>query len=113
LQDEENFHSRVYRTIKGMLNSRKQYKVFGRGTTEFVEIPELETRNTNSLLSYFREHDDVKVLVVNNLSDKQVAFNNPLSDKDLAVLFPQGFTQNDANNSMQLEPFGFVWFLVL
>lgn len=112
LQDEENFHTKVYHTIKEMLNTRKQYKVFGRGTTTFIETPNLSGTQGN-LLSYFREYDDVKVLVVNNLSGKEALFNNPLPDEDLALLYPKGFGQNDADSSMQLEPFGFAWFLVL
>jgi maltose alpha-D-glucosyltransferase/alpha-amylase len=113
LQDEENFHSRVHRTIKEMLNTRKQYQVFGRGTTKFVDTPVLATSNRNSILSYIRDYDGVKVLVVNNLSENKVKLSNPLPNEDLAVLYPSGFTRNDADNSMQLEPFGFAWFLVL
>lgn len=113
LKDEDNFHAKVYKTIKEMLNTRKQYKVFGRGSTDFIETPDLLTGNKSVLLSYFREYDNLKIMVVNNLSDKMAQFNNPLPEDDLALLQPKGFTIDEGSNTMQLEPYGFAWFLVL
>jgi len=91
LKDEDNFHTKVYQTIKEMLNTRKQFNVFGRGASEFIETPDLMTGKNNNVLSYFRIYDDVKVLVVNNLSNQEVHITNPLPDEDLAILFPKGF----------------------
>lgn len=113
LKDEDNFHAKVYKTIKEMLNTRKQYKVFGRGSTDFIETPDFLTGNKSVLLSYFREYDNLKIMVVNNLSDKMAQFNNPLPEDDLALLQPKGFTIDEGSNTMQLEPYGFAWFLVL
>ncbi len=113
LMDEENFHFKVYHTIKEMLNTRKKYKVFGRGSTEFIETPDLLSEKSSGLLSYFRKYDDVKILIVNNLTNNPVQFNNHLPQNDLALLYPKGFTMDEGNNTMHLEPHGFAWFLVL
>ena len=113
LKDENNFHTRVYQTIKEMLNTRKQFNVFGRGTTEFIDTSDLMTGKNNNVLSYFRIYNDVKVLVVNNLSNKEVHITNPLPDEDLAILFPKGFSFDQGSNLMKFEPFGFAWFSVL
>ena len=113
LKDENNFHTRVYQTIKEMLNTRKQFNVFGRGTTEFIETSDLITGKNNNVLSYLRVYNNVKVLVVNNLSKQEVHITNPLPDEDLAILFPKGFSFDQESNLMKLEPFGFAWFSVL
>jgi maltose alpha-D-glucosyltransferase/alpha-amylase len=113
LRDENSFHAQVYHTIKEMLNARKQYKVFGRGMTEFIETPDLLSNKSKSVLSYFRTHDDIRILVINNLSEKAVLIDHPLPDHDLALLYPKGFTMDEGSNSMHFDAFGFAWFLVL
>ncbi|MEE4258186.1 MAG: alpha-amylase family glycosyl hydrolase [Bacteroidales bacterium] len=113
LRDENSFHAQVYHTIKEMLNARKQYKVFGRGMTEFIETPDLLSNKSKSVLSYFRTHDDIRILVINNLSEKAVIIDHPLPDHDLALLYPKGFTMDEGSNSMHFDAFGFAWFLVL
>jgi len=113
LRDEDNFHAQVYHTIKEMLNTRKQYQAFGRGITEFIETPDLLSNESKSVLSYFRTHDDVQILVINNLSEKTVQIGHPLPDHDLALLYPKGFTMDEGSNSMHVDAFGFAWFLVL
>jgi len=113
LKDEENFHYKVYHTIKEMLNTRKQYKVFGRGATKFIDTPDQITGKTSGLLSYFREYNDVKIMVVNNLTETPAQFKNPLPEDDLALLYPKGFIMDEGNDTMHLEPYGFTWFLVL
>ena len=48
-----------------MLNRRNQLDVFGTGTIEWVNT------NNNAILSYYRTSNGRKVLIINNLSDKE------------------------------------------
>jgi len=113
LKDEDSFHAKVYYTIKEMLNARKQYKAFGRGLIEFIETPDMLSDNSKSVLSYFRTHKNIRILVINNLTEKAVKIDHPLPDHDLALLYPKGFTMDEGSNTMLLESYGFAWFLVL
>lgn len=113
LLDENNSHAKLYSTIKNMLHARKQFKAFGRGAIQFIETPDLLTGLNSNILSYFRKYEDVKVLVVNNLSSASVQLKNPLPNNDLAILYPKGFSMDDESSLMQFEPYGFAWFLVL
>ncbi len=100
LKDPGSFHHQVFKNISGMLNTRQSVKVFGRGTTRFIDAPA-------PLLVYFRETDREKVLVVNNLSDSKQAFELPGEAADYTILYTNG--SNHAGNRIELDPHGFVW----
>lgn len=109
LKDEENFHARVFNLISSMLNTRKDEKVFGRGQTAFINIETAEAKQTEKLIAYTRKFEEEELLLINNLSADPVSIKNPFPDRDLMLLFPQGFTVDDSNGSLQFEPYGFVW----
>ncbi|PKP32554.1 MAG: alpha-amylase [Bacteroidetes bacterium HGW-Bacteroidetes-16] len=113
LSDENNFHFRVFELIFGMLNSRKKQKAFGRGDTQFVDIQNHEGHDCPGVLAYYRTYHQEQLLIINNLSDKLVKLKNPIPEKDMAILFPKGMRVEDPDNQIVLEPYGFVWFLVL
>ncbi|MDP2721736.1 MAG: alpha-amylase family glycosyl hydrolase [Bacteroidales bacterium] len=113
LSDENNFHFRVFELIFGMLNSRKKQKAFGRGETQFIEMYDQEGSIRPEVLAYYRIYKDEKLFIINNLSDCTVKLVNPIPEKDMAILYPKGMRVEDPNNQIVLEPFGFVWFLVL
>ncbi len=89
-----------------MLDARRTVKVFGRGTTTFLNAPD-------HFLAYLRETEEEKVLVVNNLSAEKHVFKNPHTDNHLIVLHAEGFQMDTERQEMSFEPYGFGWFLVL
>jgi maltose alpha-D-glucosyltransferase/alpha-amylase len=109
LKDEDNFHARVFELIIGMLNTRKDEKTFGRGETEFITMQTTGGAATEKVLAYIRKFEGDELLLINNLSDEPVNLKNPYPDKDLMLLFPQGFSVDDADSSFRFDPFGFVW----
>ncbi|MFA5419882.1 MAG: alpha-amylase family glycosyl hydrolase [Bacteroidales bacterium] len=113
LTDENNFHFRVFELIFGMLNSRKKQKAFGRGETQFIEMYDQEGSNRPEVLAYYRIYKKEKLFIINNLSTSTVKLANPIPEKDMAILYPKGMRVEDPNNQIVLEPYGFVWFLVL
>ncbi len=106
LKDKENFRSRIFKTISAMLDARRSLKVFGRGTTVFINTPDY-------LLAYLRETEEEKVLVINNLSSQQQTFRHPFTDNNLIVLYVNGFQMDTDRNEMRFDPHGFGWFLIL
>ena len=106
LKDDDNFHTKVFTMISAMLDARQSTKVFGRGTTNFME-------SQNELLVYTRETEKEKVLVINNLSDADQQFENPFQDNDLMILHIEEFGMDDEIQAMKFGPHGFAWFKVL
>jgi maltose alpha-D-glucosyltransferase/alpha-amylase len=113
LGQPENFHAQVFNLISNMLNTRKNFLAFGRGSLKFIDIQDNTGESTSSILAYIREYENDKILIVNNLSSKKQEINHPMDDNDLAVLFLNGFIMNDNASTMVFEPYGFAWFLVL
>ncbi|MFK5856666.1 MAG: alpha-amylase family glycosyl hydrolase [Bacteroidota bacterium] len=111
LKQPDNFHTKVFDLISGMLNTRKDYKSFGRGSLNFIDTQDSTGKIASSILAYLREYDGEKILVLNNLSSKKLKIKNPMEDKNLALLFPNGFIMD--NETMVFEPKGFAWFLVM
>ncbi len=107
LKDENNFHTRVYKLIKSLLNTRKEYSAFGRGNTDFVDT------GNESILAYLRVYKNERIFVVNNLSGEIRKIKNPLSDENLFVLNQNGFLYDGESDKIILEPYGFVWFGVV
>ena len=113
LKDENNFHSRVFELVSNMLNTRKDEKVFGRGETDFIQMETSVGGKTEKVLAYTRKFEGEELLVINNLSSEPMSIKNPFPNKDLMLLFPQGFSVDDSSNSLQFEPYGFVWLRVI
>jgi len=107
LNNEENFHSRVFALISEMLNIRKDEKVFGRGETKFLDILTLHGESTEKVLAYIRNFEGETLLVINNLSSEPLSIQNPFPDNDMAILYPNGFMIDSQN--LVFEPHGFVW----
>ncbi|MHC1707774.1 MAG: alpha-amylase family glycosyl hydrolase [Bacteroidales bacterium] len=93
---------KVYNGLKTMLNIRKNYKVFGRGSIEFIDI---QDHKTDSLFSYIRKHLDQEILVIHNLSDVEVEFKIPdqyLNGPDLI----------SGLSTKTLKPYKYQWRLI-
>jgi len=113
LKDPENFHARVYETIKSLLNTRKEHTAFGRGETQFMDVQNDEGRPLEQVLAYLRTTSEENILVLNNLSDKTVEVKHPLPENHVFVLNLKGFSYNEESHTFLLEPYGFVWLGVL
>ena len=109
VEAQERDPSSLLKWMKRLIALRKQYKVFGRGTLEF-----LHPRN-RTILAYVREYEDQRILVVANLS-RQI---QP-AEIDLArfkgqtpvemfgrVSFP---TITDSTYFLSLAPSSCIWF---
>ncbi|MBN2639351.1 MAG: alpha-glucosidase C-terminal domain-containing protein [Bacteroidales bacterium] len=113
LKDPENFHSKVYAVIKSLLNTRRDHKAFGRGTTKFMDVKDLKGNTREEILAYQRITQEEHILVINNLSSESIEIQNPMPDRSVFVLNLNGFIYDGENETMTLEPNGFVWLGVL
>lgn len=101
LKVQDGYHSSVFSMTSGMLSARSSMKVFGRGTTTFLDSPK-------KLLVYTRETETEKVLVVNNLSMEKVSYQSNIDLSGLKLLYAHGY--NGDQTSMNFLPHGFAWF---
>jgi maltose alpha-D-glucosyltransferase/alpha-amylase len=113
LQDPENFHARVYQTIKSLLNTRKEHTAFGRGKTQFLDAQGYNAQPLDQVLAYLRSTENENLLVINNLSNQPVEVRHPLPENHVFVLNGNGFAYNEERQTFLLDPYGFVWLGVL
>ncbi len=109
----DNFHAKVYRIIKSLLNTRSKHLSLGRGTSVFIDLIKVDKTPAEEVLSYTRNTPDETVFVINNLSGKSVSLINPFVEKNMFVLNLNGFSYNDTLETIILEPYGFVWFNIV
>ncbi len=99
LQDPENFSSRIYQKLKLMLHVRNQHKTFGRGSIEFVTMPEIEN---GKVLAFIRSFGSEKWLIIHNMTDQALPLSLPaFAEKNVSAF--------DSTHPSQIEAFGFSW----
>ncbi len=114
LQDKENMHSRVFSAITHMVNTRRNYPTFGRGSLDMLEVTDPEGNVNMSVMGYFRTHTCNRILVLLNLSDQPQTISLPTErlrtyDNDM---LGQPVQIDEEQNSMVLPPRGYFWFYV-
>lgn len=99
LQDPENFSTRIYQKLKLMLHVRNQHKTFGRGSIEFVTMPEIEN---GKVLAFIRSFGSEKWLIIHNMTDQALPLSLPaFAEKNVSAF--------DSTHPSQIEAFGFSW----
>ena len=108
LNDSESFHSKVNNNIKLMVNTRNHYKCFGRGKIEWVDVDDSKGNKHKEVLAFTRSFHDEKLLIINNLSDKETSLNiKQFEFPDVDVLRQELiFVKND---KLQLNEYGYYW----
>lgn len=109
LEDENSFASRVFVQSENLLKTRKKYKCFGRGSIEWITVEDDRGNIVDEVLSYIRNYKNEKVLVLNNLSEKEISLNvnimKKITSKDIlghAIIF-------DKENQMIIKPYAYYW----
>ncbi len=107
MSNPETRAAKVNQILRTQIDARNKSKVFGRGLKTWA-IPQIDgyTQAEKPVLAYYREFEDEKVLVINNLSEKplhiksvggeQVSGTNLLDDETITT-------------PVSLSPFEFLW----
>ncbi len=78
LADEKSFNAQVFKRLKKLINTRKQFKAFGRGNIEWID------KSNSSLLVFKRKFETEELLIIHNLSKtEQVLDFEILAKQDL------------------------------
>jgi len=92
----------LFHTLSKMINVRKQYKVFGRGTMEWV------LASNPSLAIYTRKYKDEILLIINNLSDSPQTLVLPAEYHTRYVDLLANREQHILS-TVELQPYEYLW----
>jgi maltose alpha-D-glucosyltransferase/alpha-amylase len=78
LINPQTFQAKVYKQVRKMVQTRNKYRCFGRGKIEWVVLTGIDNKPLEELLIYKRSDGSNELLIVQNLSEKQVEANLPV-----------------------------------
>ncbi|MFW5974591.1 MAG: alpha-glucosidase C-terminal domain-containing protein, partial [Bacteroidota bacterium] len=113
LEKSGSFHAQVFDTVKNQLEVRKNTKVFGHGTIDWLEITDREDNPVPALLAFLREYEDEQIMVVHNLSGEPVNSNlrvNFVTENSHDML-GQEISQTE-EGYLLFEPYAYHWFKI-
>lgn len=64
LKDEKSFNAKIFKRLKKLVNTRKRYKAFGRGSIEWMNK---SISQSDSCLAFTRKFKDEELLILHNL----------------------------------------------
>ena len=92
----------LYNVIRHMIAVRKQYKAFGWGDFNWLEV------GTKAVAAYIRNYQNEKVFVLNNLSDDQQQVKLPENENGYIDLLT---SQGVSHGTLTLQPYQYVWLI--
>jgi maltose alpha-D-glucosyltransferase/alpha-amylase len=111
LSNPETYSARVYKIVNTQILARNKSKAFGRGKLQWVDIKNNKGENEDGILAYLRIFNNEKILIVNNLSDKEIKISLPDNNFNLTDLLGRK-PLIDNEKFMTIIPYGFHWFSV-
>lgn len=110
IADPNSFHHIVNKTIKTQLWIRKSTKVFSRGSIDWLEILDSEEKNIDSILAFVRKYKNENIIVLHNLSDKQIHTNFNVNYVSATTQDMLGQEINtDDNGCLIMNAFTYLW----
>lgn len=107
LSNPETRAAKVNQILRTQIDARNKSKVFGRGLKTWA-IPQIDGYNQaeKPVLAYYREFEDEKVLVINNLSEKSIHINS-LGGEHISGI--NLLNDEKITTPVSLSPFEFLW----
>lgn len=92
-----------------MIHTRKSFPALGTGSFKWAE--DLAAKQPNPIAAYYRDKDQEKLLIINNLSPQvqSCSFQLPESAAVKPVLGKSAFSLENTQLSTKLEPYGYLW----
>ncbi|MCD4788586.1 MAG: alpha-glucosidase C-terminal domain-containing protein [Bacteroidales bacterium] len=109
LQNPDSLSSQVFSQVKKMVNTRNQFKCFGRGGIEWVDIFDKDGNKIPEVIAYVRVHQNEKVLVLNNLSEKEISTDADILTKNTRKDMLGRNITFDTKNQMVIKPCAYYW----
>jgi len=111
VENQERNSSSLLWWMKRLIDIRKKYKAFGRGSLKFIDI------ENKKILSYIREYENEKILVAVNLSKWSQAVKLNLNDYQsytpIELFSGNEFPTIEANPyTITFGPYEYYWFIL-
>ncbi len=108
LSNPDSFHTKVFTKIKTMVNTRNRFRCFGRGDIHWIDVYDDKGEKKNEVLAFIRTYDNEKLLIVHNLSDREVKAD--FSQYALPEIDLLGQKPNiGENGTLSLQNYGYFW----
>jgi maltose alpha-D-glucosyltransferase/alpha-amylase len=106
LESQRKDKCSLYNVVRKMLETRKKYKVFGRGNIVYLHP------DNDSILAYVREFKGERFLILNNFSASEESFI--LRSEDLAGCGSTDVLNEDessleVDSKITMKPYGYLW----
>lgn len=103
-----SYESQVFSQVKGMLKTRNEYPVFGKGDIQWLEMKKPDGSVAKEIMAYIRSHGERKALILHNLSgdEVKVLWDYPQA-RHLA-----GHPPAAGNGLIQLNPYAYLWLTI-
>ncbi len=111
LQQKDSFAAKVFFQLQKQIQTRNRYKVFGRGDIQYLEAISKNDHIMDSVLMYSRKIDGKHIIIINNLSEKDIWIkipDNKISDLDTDLLGNQIVLKKE-ENLLFLPAYGYLW----
>jgi len=110
LKDKESLSHKVHDKITKQIKTRKRFKAFGRGSIYWLDAHQSDGKRNNHILAYIRKWESQRIMVVQNLSDKEQSFKlSILSEISWIDMFGKQAEYNDLNQMLTMKPYEYLW----
>jgi maltose alpha-D-glucosyltransferase/alpha-amylase len=101
----------LFNSIKKMIAVRKQHQSFGRGNFRWLDT------GTTSVAAYFREYENERILIINNLSNQiqaiAIRISHPRNIYPIDILSERQMRPIENNYlSLTLAPYRYLWLII-
>ena len=112
IHDEESFGGMVYKAVRHLVQTRREYPSFGRGDMEMITAKNPDGSENMHTLAYYRTLRCNRLLILLNLSDQPQKLSIPNArirtyEKDILGQHPD---INYAEETLVMPPYGYHWF---
>jgi len=110
LKNPENLSAKVYARVRQMIRTRNQYRCFGRGAMEWIDLLNKDEKTETRVLGYIRSFDQERIMVLNNLSDQEVwIHSNKITFSGSVDLLNRKPDSDHIPGHLKIEPYGYRW----
>ena len=109
LADPDSFASQVFGRVRNLLNARKAYSCFGRGSIKWEEVKDGSGLPDKGILAYRRVHGEQEVLVIQNLRSAESTIRLAEAIPAGKDLLGQEVVTDERTGLLALKPHQYLW----
>ncbi|MCD4773052.1 MAG: hypothetical protein K8R41_06680 [Bacteroidales bacterium] len=112
LKNKESFSSKVFAQLSNQIKTRKNKTTFGRDEIQWLDFKDEKGIVLHEVLAYYRINNKEKILIINNLSEKEISVKLPIIKMPDRDILGQAFNYNKQEKTLFLSGFSYYWIKV-